>query len=141
MSDDIEMQEVYAHTSRDANLIFLVNTVNTFDFEMGITIFVKGVVITGQLISGLKYHREMEASMDSAGPVGKAMAGYFRGVAENRYTPTKNEEDEFNEIPCNYMHLKNISMLGGNGNFNKFNEAFLRINLEEVDGHIIGSAS
>lgn len=141
MSDEKEIQEVYSRTTRDSNLIFLVNTVNKFDFEMGITIFVKGSVITGQLISGLKYHRYIEASLASAGTAGEALSGYFKQTAENLYTPTKNENGEYNDIPCNYIHLNNVSIQTGNGGFNKMNNAYLRISLEEIDGHIIGSAS
>ncbi|WMT13365.1 gas vesicle protein [Serratia fonticola] len=141
MNSDENIQEVYARTSIDANLFFLVNTVNRFDFEMGVTILVKGIVITGLLISGQKYHREMAQGIAKAGTVGEALAGYFRDTAENMYAPSKNEEGEYNDTPCNYIHLKDISMQGGGGGFNKLNNAFLRVSLEEVDGHIIGNVS
>ncbi|HGA3039271.1 TPA: gas vesicle protein [Serratia marcescens] len=141
MSDKKEIQEVYSHTQRDSNLTYLVTTVNRLDFEMGITLFVKGSVITGQLISGLKYHRYIENSLASAGVVGEALSGYFKQTAENLYAPTKNENDEYNDIPCNFIHLNNVSIQNGNGGFNKINNAYLRISLDEIDGHIIGSAS
>lgn len=136
--NDEHFQDVYAHKEKDYNLVTLVNLVNKIDFEMGMTLFVKGVIVTGSLISGYKYHGIVADQLATVGTVGEGLSTFYRNNADEIYKPDQNAES--NDIPCNYLHMKNVKISGASG-FTNMNNALLRINIAEVDGHIVGSAS
>lgn len=136
--NDEHFQDVYAHKVKDYNLVTLVNLVNKANFEMGMTLFVKGVIVTGSLISGYKYHDIMANQLAAVNEVGEALSTYYRDNADDMYKPDQNGESS--NIPCNYLHMKNVKISGDSG-FRDMNNALLRINIAEVDGHIVGSTS
>lgn len=138
MSEDNMINEVLSRKVVDADLDFLVEIANKLGSFTGVTLFSKGLVITGVIISGKEYYESVANSFkpDREGNIG--LGAYFRKVGANAYT---DDEDEDKSFPSNFMHLKDVKILTGNGNFSPLNNAFLRLKIEEIDGHIIGIAS
>lgn len=122
--------------TKDADLVFLVKIVNKTHASIGLTLFFNGLIITGQLISGKTYYEHVSDRMKEVGDAGIALSGYFSDSAENVYSPTEKED-----APTNFMHLKDVKVRSDSGGINALNEAFLRMKVEEVSGHIIGTMS
>lgn len=139
MSKDNEIENVLARKMRDADLVFLAQIANNINFGMGITLFCKGTLITGTTISGKEYYESVAASFGPQSSGEGSIADYFSKTAENVYTEKKDTPDY--EIPLNFIHLKNVAFSSGNGQFIPYNGAFLRLKIEEIDGHIIGAAT
>ena len=76
MNEDFELQEVLSFKVKDSDLSFLNGMVNKLDFGIGITLFVKGCVITGSLISGRKYYSIVSDNLKASGAVGEALSGF-----------------------------------------------------------------
>lgn len=137
MNEDFELQEVLSFKVKDSDLSFLNGIVNKADFGIGITLFVKGCVITGSLISGRKYYRIVSDNLKSSGVVGESLSAYFEVKGRDGYT---SPDPDF-EYPNNFLHLENIKILGGSGVIRSLSDAMLRVKIEEIDGHFIGNIS
>lgn len=139
MLNENDRQEVVARKMVDADLIFLVEIANKFGAWTGVTLFTKGIVITGLIISGKEYYEKVA---DSFGPKDEnkvSVGDYFRNVSDSLYTNGDGADET--EFPTNFMHLKDVKVSAGSGGLTPYNNAFLRVKIEEIDGHIIGSAS
>lgn len=137
MSDEVEINEVLAFKVRDEDLTFLNTMVNRFDFGMGITLIVKGSVITGELIAGKKYYELTAEKLKTVGFVGEALSQYFERKGTTGYTST---DPDF-EYPNNFLHLDKVFIRQDNGQMGALNNALLRIKIEEIEGHILGTFS
>ncbi|EIV2907035.1 gas vesicle protein [Citrobacter braakii] len=139
MSKDNEIDNVIATKMRDADLVFLAQIANNINFGMGVTLFCKGALITGTTISGKEYYESVATLFGPKSSEEVSIADYFSNTAVNVYTEKKDTPDY--EIPLNFIHLKNVAFISGNGQFIPYNGAFLRLKIEEIDGHIIGVAT
>ena len=137
MNEDSELQEVLSFKVKDSDLSFLNGMVNKLDFGIGITLFVKGCVITGSLISGRKYYSIVSDNLKASGAVGEALSAYFETKGMDGYTSA---DPDF-EYPNNFLHLENIKIRGGSGVIGSLSDAMLRVKIEEIDGHFIGNIS
>ena len=137
MSELTERQLVDVLKSRDLNLEKFAELANQFDFNIALTLFTKGTVISGNTVSGKIY---FEALASKYGPhvEGRPTLGdYFRAFSAEGYEPKENEQFS---APLNFLHLEKVHVLTGTGNFVPFSGGLLRIKIEEVDGYILGNA-
>lgn len=136
MSDIKDLSVVHARKTIDADLSFLVNIANNQNVWTGVTLFSKGFIITGIVISGKEYYNTVADSF-AKNEIGNLYGDYFRKVAVEAYS-----NDENNKlIPANFIHLKDVKISAGNGGLQPIKNGYLRLKLEEIDGHMIGSAS
>lgn len=147
MSESNEVEKVVARKLQDADLIYFTNLANKTDVGVDITLFVKGTLLSGTIISGKKYFEAMHQKFESYGDksYGFLLKDYFSKLL-NMYTPGyvdngEGEEVENKDIPLNFMHLENVSLQSGGGVFNNINGGLLRLKIEEIDGYIFGSTS
>lgn len=73
MSEEVELQHVLALKVKDQDLMFLNDIVNRTNCGIGITLFVKGNVISGSLIAGRKYYGFVSENLKAIGSVGEAL--------------------------------------------------------------------
>ncbi|EGN6771425.1 gas vesicle protein, partial [Salmonella enterica] len=83
MSEEVELQHVLALKVKDQDLMFLNDIVNRTNCGIGITLFVKGNVISGSLIAGRKYYGFVSENLKAIGSVGEALSQYFENKGTN----------------------------------------------------------
>ncbi|MGV2813511.1 gas vesicle protein [Enterobacter cancerogenus] len=137
MSNENELNQVLALKAQDEDLLFLNSIVNRTDCGIGITLFVKGNLITGTLIAGKKYYQFVADNLKSVGESGAALAQYFEDKGTKQYT---SGESGF-AYPNNFLHLENVKIRNDGGVMGTLNNAMLRVKIEEVEGHIMGNIS
>lgn len=135
MTTEEEMKSVVAHKIQDEDLVQLNRLVNSIDFGLGITIFVKGSVISGSLVSGKKYYNFVADKLKAIGDTGEALAVYFEQKAQNQYT--KNSDDFI--YPSTFLHIDMVQIRQDDGRMGQLNGAMLRIKIEEIEGYILGN--
>jgi len=138
MESSNEPQVVISQTQKDNALSRLVYIANA-GAGIGITLLVEGQVVYGDLMSGKDYCREMYECLISAnGPkeVNELIAIGFKEMGEEYYST-----EHLNEIPLNYLHLKNIAYLKGDGGTLIVNGSPLRVAIEKVSGFAVGRPS
>lgn len=136
MAGENEYSEVIAHKTCDNDLLFLVGIANK-GISVGVTLLSKGLLISGNLMSGKEYYSSISESFknnSTNSELGSAISTYFLETGEAHYAIT----DENKEIPLNFLHLKNFSVYRDNGSTIDFSGAFFRLKIEEVDGFFIG---
>ena len=141
MESDKNLEAVVSVKPRDADLLFFVDIANKYEVEMGVTLLIKGVWISGEIISGKTYYESLVKSFGpyQEGSLVESIADYFKGTAKVFYTKPEDQDDC--SIPNNFMHLKNITQNNGSGSMAKMNNAFLRVKIEEIDGYILGKST
>ncbi|GLR11010.1 gas vesicle protein [Mixta theicola] len=137
MSEGGEVKNVVASKMRDMDLVYLTNIVNAVGGSFGITLFLKGTVISGLMISGKEYYSTLAENLALVGDVGENLAQHFSRVADDVYTPVSESES----IPANFIHMKDVKIKSGTGEFDEMQNALLRLKIEEIDGHIVGNVS
>ncbi|HAU5602429.1 TPA: gas vesicle protein [Citrobacter koseri] len=135
MPTEEQMKSVVACKIQDEDLLQLNDVVNRVDFGLGLTIFVKGSVISGSLISGKKYYTALAGKLKESGEVGTALAVYFDQKAESQYTKTS---DDF-IFPNNFLHIDQVEIRRDDGRMGQLNGGMLRIKIEEIEGYILGN--
>lgn len=137
MSEDRTVKNVVASKMRDMDLVYLTNIVNAVGGSFGITLFLKGSVISGLMISGKEYYATLAERLAEVGDVGENLAQHFLQVADDVYTHAAENES----IPANFIHMKEVKIKSGSGEFSEMSDALLRLKIEEIDGHIVGNVS
>lgn len=125
--------EVISRSIYDQDLEFLVNLVEELHIDIGLTLMVKGFLVSGTLVSANKYYTQVSEHLQLSGDAGKAIAQYFSAKANN-FGVEKSEKSE-----PNFLNLINISYLKGDGLMGDMKGARLRLKIEEVDGYILGN--
>lgn len=136
-----DAQEVIASKVRDNVILNLVNMVNIDSVSVGITIFCKGTIISGDVISGKEYFESMaEAvqSMHSTQSKKEELSALYLEISRDIYSVNAEQNTH---IPLNYMHMKNVVVKGTNESFTTFIGSMLRVRIDEIDGHMIGRAA
>ncbi|WP_380180984.1 gas vesicle accessory protein GvpU [Kalamiella sp. sgz302252] len=136
MSEPSEMTNVFASKMRDADLNFIANIASKLGVGLGVTLFVKGALVTGNTISGKEYYEQIVEFFGETqeGSVEQAIANYFKRTGEAYYTP----EDDEASVPLNFLHLKDVSFRLGSEQFSQHKNGLLRIKIEEIDGFMLG---
>lgn len=132
-NDDV-IPVTHAMKSKDATVTYRASIAN-LGTGVSITLFLSGVVVTGNLISGKQYYESIASDIKgSGGESAEIIAKYFSEVGEAVY----GLNDEADAPPTNFIHLNEVSLLKGDGNMFNFSNGLLRVKIEEIDGIIIG---
>ncbi|HDL7084417.1 TPA: gas vesicle protein [Yersinia enterocolitica] len=134
-TQEITLEEVITRKTKDQDLMYLVRMAN-FGVGVGVTLFSKGTIITGTLMSGKEYYETVASKLSEVGEFGAVLAEYYTHKAKELYTPS---DDADKEMPLNFLHLKESSFFKGDGGLLKMQNSVLRIKIEEIDGHYIGN--
>lgn len=126
-------QEVISRSIYDRDLEFLAGLVERVDIDIGVTLMVKGLLVSGMLVSGKKYYTQASEHLQSSGEAAKAISHYFSAKADN-FGLQQSEDAELN-----FLNLINIAFLKGDGQMGDINGGRLRLKIEEVDGYILGT--
>ena len=108
-------------------------------FEVGITLFVNGLIVTGSLISGKKYY---EGLTEQIGTFNDNLAGLLMEQANEIYkTYDAAETDiEADYSQLGFIHLEDAKVMSTDGNCLPTDEgAFWRGKLSSIDGFILGT--
>lgn len=107
-ADPVDVDEVGPDLlAPDYILATLVELGNDAGLEVGIRLFVGGLVLSGTLVSGAKYFDDVAQAIEGDEPVGEngsnALAGLFKQVA-NKYRALTSDEDD--DLTVEYIHLQ-----------------------------------
>lgn len=130
-TQEVEKEEapIVDPTLKDLVLVTLVNTCNKSDLEIGITLLVGGIVITGNLVSGKKYIDGVASLFEEANA--KALAEWYREFGEEAYGSEGSHQSQIPEM----IHLKDAKIMDGTATHNV---GWWRGKINSVDGHNIG---
>ncbi|MCE7793260.1 gas vesicle protein GvpU [Salipaludibacillus sp. CUR1] len=128
MSEKSKKQEV------DPILQLLTEKANTEEYSAGITLNVKGSVVTGTVISAAEYLEEMSGQFSEEDDGENAIREQLEEAADS----LKEEESP----ATNYVHLKNAKLFSESGKSLPSKGAVLwRGKLTEIDGFFLGKVT
>lgn len=129
----------------DLLLSTLVGIVNqTPDATLGVTLFVHGAVVSGQIVGGAEFFEGLAEECDAAvrrdtgeeaGP--DTLAGYFRDCGRRWY----GDEADLDAMAITYIHLRDARVIQSNLSQVPTPGTWWRGRLTSVDGWIFGSLS
>jgi hypothetical protein len=117
----------------------LVHLINTTDIEIGVTLHVNGVVVTGKLVSGTTYWASSADYLreNTTGDPGlvEAMAKSMERVARD-YDETRGEDTE-SDTMAQFVHMRDARSVTPKGGIPR-DGTFWRGRLASVDGFTLG---
>lgn len=123
------------YIQRDAVLDTFVYIINENDIEMGLTLFVGGLIVTGDLISFKKYLEGIgESFQESESEVAKSIGEVISSIIPEK-TEDKESEEGQDSSDVNFIHLQNVTVISSNTNYSV---PFWRGSLASVDGFSFG---
>ncbi|WP_374470257.1 hypothetical protein [Phenylobacterium sp.] len=125
----------------DWYLAWLVN-MSDFGVEHAVTLHVSGAIITGTLISGRSFFRELAEltrgrGVPGDGTITDTMATSYEAFAENMYPET--QESDRPTRPVGYVHLRNARVITGEGTVIPRNGTLWRGKASAIDGVALGA--
>ncbi|MCV3209244.1 hypothetical protein OHD62_23785 [Mesorhizobium sp. YC-39] len=136
-------QDQTGQQPRDAYLNALVKFAEG-NLELGMTLFIRGTVITGTMISGRKYFEELSRQMRSASIQGSSDPADLQDVLGRAMMdfadmyPRAGEEPEPGRPPPKFLHLRNARIFQA-ANHLPSNGQLMRLRLDAVDGYFMGN--
>ena len=128
-------------TSRDT-LLAILATLAEVGVEVGITLFVSGSLVTGQLVSKKRYFERVKSSLNRAAQLNTAsveIVTMFNKIFESAGSDKQKNIQEALEDPIHYLHLVKVHIKQNDAWMN-IGEEGLRLKISAVDGFIWGSA-
>lgn len=119
----------------DSDLMFLTKYINETKRSFGVTLFIRGAIINGWIISGSEYYSAVLERLEGDGEEASPYTDYFEKMKE-QYTGDKLKELEVHS----FLHLSNVKIKIDNGSFKNIVGSCLRVKLEEIDGYMIGAS-
>ena len=119
---------------RDSVLIDFVTWANR-GIKMGLTLSIKGVIYSGQLISGASWCDAMIKHSEASGSheeTIKALVEYYTSLKEGYYGSTEVDRDLIG-----YIHLESLSIYKG-GSTETLPNSVWRFKISEIDGFTVG---
>lgn len=121
----------------DAVLELFVKAIDKVDlFEMGITLNVKGLVITGKLISKNAYLKGVASTFEGSGEIGDVFSDMFTELADKQKDLNKVESTEDQTNIVYGVHLTDAKIFNGDS---VYNVGYWRGQLSSVDGFSFGA--
>lgn len=140
----LEMARSAARHDPDWFLQTFVSMANKSDITVGVTLLVKGAVVTGQLIGGAEYFETFGRQFGAAvGMSDEEAAGLYKPIIEDMYSRQPETEEDSDDTPSDpgpgFIHLKNVRVCHGTSHVPENHDGILwRGKLAEVDGFILG---
>ncbi|QUW20506.1 gas vesicle protein GvpU [Sporosarcina sp. Marseille-Q4063] len=117
--------------NKDNILEFLVQAANKHDFNLDITLNVKGAVITGTLVSAKEYFSTLSATLEDGNDIAQKLSEQLDQAGE---TAQNNDETE-----ANFLHMKDTKVYCGDSKPTPSKgEILWRGKLSEIDGFFLG---
>ena len=117
--------------SKDNILEFLVQAANKHDFNLDITMNVKGAVITGTMISAKEYFRSLSESFEDGNDIAQMLSEQLNQAGE----VAQNSDD----TEANFLHMKDTRVYCGDSKPTPSKGQILwRGKLSEIDGFFLG---
>lgn len=134
--------------AQDECLTSLVQIANLFGVFTGVTLTLGGIVITGEIVSGVAYFKGLSEALNASGAtvehtpaLHKVFEAYGRLYEPKQATGSDELPDEPVTTPV-YIHLKDARILLPNGQFIPSGGCtWWRGRLAAVDGYILGCLS
>lgn len=124
-----DLSEVVSHGIKDSSLMHLVLCANC-GVGVDVTIVTGGQVIAGQLVSGKEY-AEKTASIfrnaDAEDNIKELLAKFFDDLAYDYRTGGDNQ------IPLNFLHIKNPAYMKGDGRWFTITDTILRVAIGKIE--------
>jgi len=137
--DEIKMER--DGQSVDWYLQSLVSVVNESDIEFGITLFVEGLTISGQLVSGRKYFETFAKDFSDAYPGSAGSKENIRQAFANHVAIYERDDSEGGSSPPQFIHLINCRCFSPGGVLPKNRGVLWRGKINAVSGSNLGSLS
>ncbi|WP_409293114.1 gas vesicle accessory protein GvpU [Peribacillus sp. SCS-37] len=117
-------------STKDNILEFLVQAANKHDFELDITLNVKGAVITGTMISAKEYFSSLSETFEDGNDIAQAISEQMAQAGES----SQKENSE-----ANFIHMKEAKVYCGDSKPTPSKGKILwRGKLAEIDGFFLG---
>ncbi|WP_409293694.1 gas vesicle accessory protein GvpU [Peribacillus sp. SCS-26] len=117
-------------STKDSILEFLVQAANKHDFELDITLNVKGAVITGTMISAKEYFSSLSETFEDGNEIAQAISEQMAQAGES----SQNDNSE-----ANFIHMKESKVYCGDSKPTPSKGKILwRGKLAEIDGFFLG---
>lgn len=141
VEESIALTPVTAET--DWFLQNLVSFANDWGLEMGVTLQVSGMLVSGTLISGVKYFEEFAAQFSGGIKNSSELSEQFHQLISSYKEVYDVETTEMNNrLPPNYIHLRNAKFYQpGQKPFPTDHGVLWRGRVSEVGGFNLGSFS
>ncbi|MHB9805447.1 hypothetical protein [Pantoea ananatis] len=133
------LREVFTNKLKDADLLFIAELVNRTNYGIGVTLFVKGALITGFTVSGSEYYGRQINSLGefSDHEISQDLLEHFK-EGQSHY---QDKGEQGFSYPANFLHLRDVSFKLGEGKVFPMSNGILRVKIEEVDGFALGFMS
>ncbi|WP_172370395.1 gas vesicle accessory protein GvpU [Sporosarcina jiandibaonis] len=117
--------------NKDNILEFLVQAANKHDFNLDITLNVKGAVITGTLVSAKEYFSTLSSTLEGGNDIAQMLSEELDQAEE---IAQKNDDTE-----ANFLHMKDAKVYCGDSKPTPSKGQILwRGKLSEIDGFFLG---
>lgn len=129
-----DLSEVISRGIRDSSLMHLVHCAN-YGVGVDVTVVTGGQVIAGELVSGKEYAEKTASnyrSADAEDGIKESLAKFFDNLALDYQT------DEDNQIPLNFLHIKNPAYMRGDGRWATITDSILRVAIDKVEAFAPG---
>lgn len=138
-SDD----QILTPTDGDWLLRTLIFLANRLGVELGITLQLSGILISGQLVSGRKYMEGIVQDFRDVGDAGEGLATTLEGMKEDVYpVPDLDVEPSPHEATPTYIHLRDAHIFSNAGTSLPGNRSvWWRGRVSEVSGFFFGVLS
>lgn len=140
MSEPHELPaNVNATKLRDIDLCVFADLTNIHNIGLDLTLFVKGTVFSGQLISGGEFYKLSAEKYSSFkdDTFGSLVKHHFDARIHSYEKLYDTNEVENTDLDINYLHLNQVLMQVGGVRVN-IGGGLLRLKIEEIDGYILG---
>jgi hypothetical protein len=121
----------------DLILNVLVDYVNKFPVEIGITLFVQGSILSGLLIGEKAYFEGLSNHIKTPGVFGKDFQQLI-ALLQSLGTSSSGNQEEQNQLENEFIHLKNAKFYSGNCLVPSDRGTYWRGRLRRVDGFSLG---
>jgi hypothetical protein len=113
-------------------------------FSIPITLNIKGLIVTGELIDLTDYIRGIIQEMESAtyaSEISRMYGSAYTRVFSEILTDDLNSTEDIDLVPPRYIHLKNAKYFVGNRLVPTNRGVYWRGRLDQVDGFNLGNIS
>lgn len=122
-----------SEASKDNILEYFAAAANKHDFELDISLLMKGAIVTGTLTSASHYFEELSKSFKDGSDVSRQLGEMLSETGETA---------ESNNKEVHYIHLKNTKIYNGDDKpIPSKGKILWRGKLQEVDSFFLGKIS
>jgi hypothetical protein len=139
-TDDNQNKELSTSTKIDHILRFIASIVRSTNMEIGVTLYVKGIVVSGLAISPEQYFDGLAQEFEKAKGNQEVTQAFAKGFRTYRDTAASlRQESQDNKPDPVYIHLKNAKFISSVVFNPNDTGVYWRGRLDQVDGFSFGN--